>query len=196
MEYRKIAVRGKEEKGQQLAYFNSGRETKLSIADLRSATMVDTPELRALLQFLGDDAELGTCMPTLVKETKQGWQPLTTAPRRGENRAALAGTGDPQTRWYLSWPGRPNPITIEHSSTLQERLAFQEAKRPGPDARFSTSRMTLACAQAEFAARRAHTRDEHVTASTPPAEALSPSQPGGRRGRAWSSRGSFSAARS
>jgi hypothetical protein len=96
---------------------------------------VVTPDLRALLAYLGHYG------------------------------AAIAGTGEEHTKWYLSWPGRGKPMVIQNARTLQGRLDFAAQRRPGSDARFSTKRMTLEAAKAEFAAGRAHTREQHIAAN-------------------------------
>lgn len=169
---RRIAVQGKETQGKQLGSFNRGRESRITYDSLRTARVV-TPDLRALLAYLGHVAAVESPMPPLLKETAAGWVPVTVSPRPGDNNVGRVGTGEPHAKWYLSWPGRANPMQIKNARTLQGRLDFQGRKRPDPDARFSTCRMTMDRARAEFVEGRAHSRAEHVAACTPRAEALS-----------------------
>jgi hypothetical protein len=107
MQYQKIAVKGKVAQGKELGYFNKGRQSKVSKDSLRTAVVV-TPDLFALLKYLGHDAAVGSPMPTLMKEAEDGWVPLKESARSGDNMVATAGTGERKqhTFWYLSWPGR------------------------------------------------------------------------------------------
>ena len=178
--YQKIAVKGKETEGRKLTNFNQYRASKIYMEALRTATIV-TEDLRELLEYLGHTAAVGAAMPQLVKETADGWIPLNEAPRSGDNGAALAGRGTakPNSHWYLSLPGRDNPVQITKSRTLQGRLDFQGQRVSNTAARFSSRPMTLDEAKAEFSGEQAsgdgpgwHSRVQHIARSTAQTQAL------------------------